>query len=60
MLDVHQMQLNKEKDWEMKVMKTRDVFTMQLTTANPVDFNRMRGLGYIGAMALGENHQIHR
>ena len=30
----------------MKVMKTTDVFTLHLTTANPAESNLMRGLGY--------------
>ncbi|HMK44652.1 MAG TPA: hypothetical protein VK445_11005 [Dissulfurispiraceae bacterium] len=56
---VHPRQLKKETGWNMQVEKTGDLFTIRVTTPNEAEVTRMRGLGYIGIMAIGEHHQIH-
>jgi hypothetical protein len=58
-LAVHPMQMKKETGWEMKVSKKGDLFTLKVTTSNPAEISRLRGLGYIGIMAVGEHHQGH-
>jgi len=55
----HPAQLKREAGWDMQVKKKGDLFTLRVTTNNPAEVNRIRGLGYIGVMALGEHHQIH-
>ena len=58
-LAVHPLQMKKEAGWEMQVSRKGDVFTLKVTTGNPAEIGRLRGLGYIGIMAVGEHHQVH-
>ena len=58
-LAVHPMQLKKETGWAMHVSKTGDLYTLRVTTSNPAEVSRLRGLGYIGVMAVGTHHQSH-
>ena len=55
----HPMQLKKEIGWDMKVEKKGDLFTVKVTTDKPAEVAKIRGLGYIGAMAMGAHHQLH-
>jgi len=56
---VHPMQLKKETGWDMQVSKKGDLFTLKVTTSKPAEISRLRALGYVGVMAMGEHHQIH-
>ncbi|HMK60918.1 MAG TPA: hypothetical protein VK452_07210 [Dissulfurispiraceae bacterium] len=56
---VHPGQLKKETGWDMQVVKKGDLFTIRVTTTNGAEVSRLRGLGYIGIMVVGEHHQIH-
>jgi hypothetical protein len=55
----HPAQLKRETGWDMHVAKQGDVFVLTVTTPNPAEVDRLRGLGYIGVMALGAHHQVH-
>jgi hypothetical protein len=55
----HPAQLKRETGWEMHVAKQGDVFVLTVTTPQPAEVDRLRGLGYIGVMALGAHHQVH-
>ena len=55
----HPTQLKKEIGWDMKVEKKGDLFTVKVTTDKPAEVAKIRGLGYIGAMAMGAHHQLH-
>ena len=55
----HPMQLKKETGWDMVVKKQDGAFTVTVTTNNPAEVAKIRGLGYIGAMASGAHHQSH-
>jgi hypothetical protein len=55
----HPMQLKKELGWDMLVEKKDDLFTVTVTTDKPAEVAKIRGLGYIGAMAMGAHHQLH-
>lgn len=55
----HPAQLKQETGWDMYVIKQGDVFVLTVTTSNSAEVDRLRGLGYIGVMALGAHHQVH-
>jgi hypothetical protein len=55
----HPAQLKSETGWDMHVAKQGDVFVLTVTTPNEAEVDRLRGLGYIGVMALGAHHQVH-
>jgi len=58
-LAAHAAQLKRETGWEMHVEKKGDVFTIIVSTHKLAEVDRIRGLGYIGIMALGAHHQVH-
>ena len=58
-LSAHPSQLKRETGWDMLVEKTGDLYTLTVTTVTPTEVARIRGLGYIGVMALGAHHQSH-
>jgi hypothetical protein len=55
----HPTQLKRETGWDMHVAKQGDVFVLNVTTQKLAEIDRLRGLGYIGVMALGAHHQEH-
>jgi hypothetical protein len=55
----HPTQLKRETGWDMRVAKQGDVFVLTVITPNETEVARLRGLGYIGVMALGAHHQMH-
>lgn len=55
----HPPQLKRETSWEMHVAKQGNMFVLTVTTPNSAEVDRLRGLGYIGVMALGAHHQLH-
>jgi hypothetical protein len=57
--DAHPVQLKKETGWDMSVTKQDGSYTVTVTTNNPAEVAKIRGLGYIGAMATGAHHQSH-
>jgi hypothetical protein len=55
----HPAILRKESGWEMNVKKIKGVYNARVTSRNPGDAEKIRGLGYIGIIALGKHHQLH-
>ncbi len=58
-LAAHPPQLKKETGWTMQVKPAEDQFELVVTTPNPKEVDKIRGLGYIGLMAYGMHHQMH-
>ena len=58
-LAVHPAQLAAETGWTMSVLEESGRFTLTIETENPDEIELIRGLGYIGTMAIGNHHKIH-
>ena len=57
--DAHPPMLKKETGWSMQVTPKGELYQLRITTNNPGEVNKIRGLGYIGVMAYGVHHQKH-
>lgn len=56
----HPAILKQESGWSMKAKKNTDgSYTANVTGQTPEDTAKIRGLGYIGLVALGKHHQAH-
>jgi len=55
----HPAILKQESGWDMRVNKTKSGYSARVTSSNPGDVEKIRGLGYIGVVALGKHHQLH-
>lgn len=55
----HPAQLEAETGWKMTVRRAGRHFVMTVTTNNPAEVSKMRGLGYIGILASGAHRQAH-
>ncbi len=55
----HPAMLKSETGWTMTVTAKDDKYTLNISTEKPDEVARLRALGYIGVMALGNHHQIH-
>ena len=58
-LKAHPSMLTSETGWTMDVKQNKERFTLTIETQKPEEVARLRALGYIGVMALGDHHQIH-
>ena len=58
-LAVHPAQLAAETGWTMSVLEENGRFILTIETDLPNEIEMIRGLGYIGAMAIGDHHKIH-
>ncbi|MCK5895793.1 MAG: hypothetical protein KAG20_03245 [Cocleimonas sp.] len=58
-MSAHPEMLKSETGWTMKAKTEGNTFRLNVTTDTPPEVARLRGLGYIGVMALGNHHQIH-
>lgn len=58
-LAAHPAMLQQETGWSMKAEKKGKVFRITATSSNPKDAAQIRGLGYVGLMAMGSHHQAH-
>jgi len=58
-LAVHPAQLAAETGWTMSVLEEGGRFTLTIETDVPNEIEIIRGLGYIGAMTIGDHHKIH-
>ena len=58
-LQAHPPMLRMEKGWTMDVTENGDQFTLEVTTGDPGEIAKVRGLGYIGLMATGAHHTKH-
>jgi hypothetical protein len=55
----HPPQLEAETGWKMSVRKEAQHYRITVTTSNPAEVAKIRGLGYIGILASGAHHQAH-
>ena len=55
----HPSQLKKDTGWDMVVEKNDGQYKLTTTSKNPADYDKIRGLGYIGLIAYGDHHQRH-
>lgn len=58
-LKAHPSMMESETGWTMGVKQNKERFTLTIETQKPEEVARLRALGYIGVMALGDHHQIH-
>ncbi|BCG63448.1 MAG: hypothetical protein methR_P1158 [Methyloprofundus sp.] len=58
-LSAHPMMLKMETGWDMQSSKTVGEYEIIVTTTKPSEIDKIRGLGYIGLLAIGNHHQRH-
>jgi hypothetical protein len=58
-MDAHPGMLKSETSWNMTATPDGDKYVLIITTEKPAEVARLRALGYIGIMALGDHHQVH-
>ena len=58
-LAAHPGMLKQESGWDMSVKADGDKYILTIETDKPEEVARLRALGYIGVMALGDHHQVH-
>lgn len=58
-LDAHPHMLRQETGWTMEVTEDADAYVLHVTTPDPQEVDKLRGLGYIGLLAYGKHHQRH-
>jgi hypothetical protein len=55
----HPPQLKVETGWAMGIVEKDGSFIITVTTEKPSEVAKVRGLGYIGVMAIGSHHVHH-
>ncbi len=55
----HPAFLAMETGWKMTVAKRGGIYDLVVTTRQPGQVAEVRGLGYIGLLAIGNHHQVH-
>lgn len=58
-LRAHARMIEVERGWTMTVETGDDVHRFTVTSSRPEDAAKIRGLGYIGILALGDHHTPH-
>lgn len=58
-LDAHPHMLHQETGWTMEVHEDDASYVLRVTTENPQERDKIRGLGYMGLLAYGQHHQRH-
>jgi len=58
-LSAHPRMIKDEFGWDIAVSGKGPDFRMRVTSPRPEDVEQIRGLGYIGIMAMGQHHQMH-
>jgi hypothetical protein len=58
-MSAHPSMLKAETGWDMSVKAEGNQYKLKINTNKPAEVARLRALGYIGIMALGNHHQIH-
>ena len=58
-LKAHPMMLRMETGWDMQSSNPGGVYQISVTTTKPAEVDKIRGLGYIGLLAIGNHHQPH-
>ena len=57
--NAHPKILKAETGWDMTATKDKDKYKLQVTTGEATQIDKLRGLGYIGIMAMGNHHSLH-
>jgi len=57
--NAHPKVLKSETGWDMMATKDKDKYKLQVTTSDATQLDKLRGLGYIGIMAMGNHHPSH-
>jgi len=57
--NAHPKALKAETGWDMTAAKDKDKYKLQITTSDATQLDKLRGLGYIGIMAMGNHHPLH-
>ncbi len=59
-LNAHPKMLKMEMNWDMQWRRRKDnSYEITVTTKQADEVAKIRGLGYIGLLAIGNHHQIH-
>lgn len=58
-LSAHPRMIKQEFGWDIKVSGKGPEYRIRVTSPHKQDVAQIRGLGYIGIMALGDHHQMH-
>ena len=58
-LKAHPMMLKQETGWTMAVDEKGSAYVLRVTTSEPSEVAKIRGLGYMGVLAYGQHHQRH-
>ena len=58
-LSAHPAVLEQETGWSMVFEKLGKSYKIQITSTNSDDVKKIRALGYIGIMTMGNHHQLH-
>jgi hypothetical protein len=58
-LSAHPRMIKQEFGWDIKVSGKGPDYRLRVTSPHEQDAAQIRGLGYIGIMALGDHHQMH-
>jgi hypothetical protein len=58
-LSAHPRMIKQEFNWDIQVSGKGPEYRLRVTSPRKQDAEQIRGLGYIGIMALGEHHQMH-
>lgn len=58
-LSAHPGMLKQEIGWDMTVNKSGSDYVLKIISPDKKHADQIRGLGYIGIMALGNHHQAH-
>jgi hypothetical protein len=59
LMAAHPAILKQESGWDMQAKKIVNGYHVKVTSDNAADADKIRGLGYIGVVALGKHHQLH-
>ncbi len=57
--NTHPKVLKSETGWDMTASKDKDKYKLRVTTEDATQVDKLRGLGYIGVMAMGNHHAAH-
>ncbi|MGW8248799.1 MAG: hypothetical protein ACWGOV_11910 [Acidiferrobacterales bacterium] len=58
-LAAHPRMIKEEFGWDIDVSGKGPEYRLRVTSPRQQDVEQIRGLGYIGIMALGQHHQMH-
>lgn len=59
MVPAHAGELDRRPDWSARAEVGADAVLLEVTSDDPAQVQRIRGLGFFGLMASGEHHRPH-